>query len=152
MSINFRKKLILAHNRINAQPGKYKVGDREIYFRSKLEWRCAKYLQFLKEQNQIAEWEYEPKTFYFTGIKRGATSYKPDFLVTRPDKTHYWIECKGYLDPKSATKIKRFKKYFPEEHLELVRTELINNSLVGQMICAQELLPKKKFEEIQSKD
>ena len=33
--------------------------------------------------------------------------------------TKEWIEVKGYLDDKSKLKIKRFKKYYPEEFNKL---------------------------------
>jgi formylmethanofuran dehydrogenase subunit A len=44
----------------------------------------------------------------------------PDFLVTKTDGTTYWVEVKGYMDAKSLTKIKRFKKYYPLETLVVV--------------------------------
>lgn len=68
----------------------------------------------------ILQWEHEPKTFWFEGIRRGVCSYKPDFRVRRLDGTYYWIEVKGYMDAKSKTKIKRFGKYFPEETLIII--------------------------------
>jgi len=95
------------------------VGDRNIYFRSNWEYRYALYLQFLKEQGVIQEWEHEPKTFWFELIKRGVRSYLPDFKIIKDDGTHYWVEVKGYMDSKSKTKLKRFKKYYPEEQLFL---------------------------------
>lgn len=74
-------------------------------------------MQLLKEQGEISDWEHESKTFWFEEIRRGTRSYLPDFKVTRPCGSHYWIEVKGYLDCKSRTKIKRFRKYYPEEEL-----------------------------------
>jgi hypothetical protein len=62
------------------------------------------------------KWEFEPKTFYFEDIKRGCVSYTPDFYLPEEDK---WVEVKGWMDSKSKTKIKRFKKYFPEEFEKL---------------------------------
>lgn len=99
------------------QAGWRQIGDRRIYFRSMWEAKYAGYLEFLKGNQQIADWEYEPKTFWFDGIKRGTCSYKPDFRVVRNDRTHYWVEVKGYMDSCSRTKIKRFEKYFPNEEL-----------------------------------
>lgn len=75
------------------------------------------WLQTLQEGQKIAKWEHEPQTFWFLHIKRGTRSYLPDFKVTELDGSHYWIEVKGYMDSKSATKIKRFRKYYPEERL-----------------------------------
>ena len=96
------------------------VGSKKIYFRSSWELKYALYLQFLVEKKLILGWFHEPKTFWFEGIKRGCVSYLPDFKVVNNDLTHYWVEVKGYMDPKSKTKIKRFAKYFPEEKLEIV--------------------------------
>ena len=96
------------------------IAGRRIYFRSGWEVNYAQYLQFLKEKEQILDWEYEPTVFWFNEIKRGTRSYLPDFKITRLDNTHYWIEVKGYLDAKSKTKIKRFKKYYPHEEIRVV--------------------------------
>src|ERR1700677_1749865 len=100
--------------------GWYTIAGRKIYFRSKWEWKFALWLQSLKEKGLILEWEHEPKTFWFNEIKRGTRSYLPDFRVSMLDGFQYWIEVKGYMDAKSATKIKRFRKYYPGELLEVV--------------------------------
>lgn len=93
------------------------VAGRKHYFKSSWEVTIAWYLQTLKNLKEIQEWHYEPQTFWFEKIKRGTRSYLPDFKVIRNDGSHYWIEVKGYLDAKSKTKIKRFKKYYPQEEL-----------------------------------
>lgn len=94
--------------------GATKSGKREdlnsIYFRSSWE---ANYARILNLQN--IEWQYEPRTFNFTGYTRGAISYTPDFYV----QNNKWIEVKGHLDSKSRTKILRFKKQYPEEYQKL---------------------------------
>lgn len=102
---------------INTSQGWRTVAGRRIFFRSSWEYNFALYLEFLKEKNQIKAWEHEPQTFWFEKIKRGTRSYLPDFKVTRLDGTHYWAEVKGYMDAKSKTKIKRFKKYYPKEEI-----------------------------------
>lgn len=99
------------------------IAGRNIYFRSEWEVKVAGFLQLLKERNAIKEWEHEPKTFWFNEIKRGTRSYLPDFKIIRPDDSHYWIEVKGYMDAKSKTKIKRFKKYYPQEQLFVLGEE-----------------------------
>lgn len=96
------------------------INDKKYYFRSKWEVQFAKYLDYLKRINQIFDWDYEPQTFWFEEIKRGVRSYKPDFKISRMDGTHYWAEVKGYMDSKSKTKIKRFKKYYPQEELQII--------------------------------
>lgn len=99
------------------------INENKYYFRSRWEANYARYLQFAKEQLIISDWQYEPQTFWFESIKRGVRSYLPDFKVIRPDGTHYWIEVKGYLDAKSLTKIKRFRKYYSSEELKLITKE-----------------------------
>lgn len=100
------------------------IGGKKMYLRSMLERRCATYLQSLKARELIKEWAHEPKTFWFEAIKRGVRSYKPDFLVTMCDGSTMWIECKGYMDSKSKTKLKRFAKYYPEERIVVWRERL----------------------------
>ncbi len=99
------------------------IGGRKIYFRSRWEVKVATYLETLQKGQKIASWEHEPKTFWFEEIKRGVRSYKPDFKVTQLDGSHYWIEVKGYMDSKSMTKIRRFRKYYPQEQLLVLDAE-----------------------------
>jgi hypothetical protein len=95
------------------------VGGRKIYCRSLWEYRYSLWLQYQKDHSMILDWEHEPKTFWFNGIKRGVRSYLPDFYVSSKKGSH-WVEVKGYYDDRSLTKIKRFKKYYPEEKLILI--------------------------------
>lgn len=94
-----------------AKGGKRKDVNNQ-YFRSSWEANIARYFNFIKEK-----WEYEPKTFYFENIKRGVRSYTPDFYLPKQNK---WIEVKGWMDDKSKVKLKRFKKYYPEEKIEII--------------------------------
>lgn len=114
----------MAYNR--RAPVKFKqawatIGGQKCYFRSKWEHDYALYLELLKKHKKIKSWRHEPKTFWFEAIKRGTRSYLPDFCVTENDGSVIWHEVKGFLDSKSKTKLKRMKKYFPEEKLYLVR-------------------------------
>src|SRR5215470_2023635 len=68
----------------------HKIGDRKFYFRSKWEYHYALYLQFLKGLMRIIDWDYEPQTFWFEGIKRGCVSYTPDFLILQ-NEGNYWV-------------------------------------------------------------
>jgi hypothetical protein len=74
----------------------------------------------MKKHGKILEWEHEPHTFWFEGIKRGTNNYKPDFRVVFPTGNIEWYEVKGYMDSKSATKIKRMKKYHPSVVLNVI--------------------------------
>jgi hypothetical protein len=103
-----------------AKCGWREVGGKMVYFRSKWEANYGKYLEWLKKHNAISDWHHEPKDFWFFAIKRGVRSYKPDFKVENHDKTHYWVEVKGFMDTKSKTKISRFRKYYSNERLVIV--------------------------------
>ena len=90
--------------------------------RSKMEKNYGRYLNFLQSKGQILRWVYEPRgvEYWFPDIKRGTRSYKPDFVVTRPDETTYIVEVKGYMDAVSRTKLKRMAKYYPEVEIVVV--------------------------------
>jgi hypothetical protein len=112
--------LQLKEGRVTWKQGWAEISDKRYYLRSRWEYRYALYLDLMKRHNHIIDWFYEPHTFYFEGIKRGTTNYKPDFKVIFPSGNEEWIEVKGYMDAKSATKIKRMAKYFPEIKLRVV--------------------------------
>lgn len=83
------------------------------YFRSSWEANYARYLNWLVSIGTIARWEYEVDTFEFKTIKRGTRFYTPDFKVHHHDGTTEYHEVKGWMDRKSATKLKRMAKYYP---------------------------------------
>lgn len=96
------------------------IGGKRIFARSKWEANYGYYLQWQKEKEYIKDWAHEPHIFRFEGLTKGVTTYKPDFRVDYTDGSREWVEVKGYMDTKSSTKIKRFKKYFPDEVLKVV--------------------------------
>ena len=71
----------------------------------------------------------EKDLFWFEGIKRGVTSYLPDFKVLHLNGTYEYVETKGYMDSKSQTKIKRMAKYHPQVKLRVVDKEWFKNNL-----------------------
>ena len=95
------------------------IGGKKIFARSIWEANYARFLEFLKVRGEIAEWEHEPKVFWFNKIKRGCRSFLPDFRVTQLNGTREYHEVKGWMDKRSATKIRRFFKYYPNEILIL---------------------------------
>jgi hypothetical protein len=100
-----------------------KSGKREdlgIFVRSAWEANYARYLNWLKEQGQIAGWEYEPQTFVFHGVTRGVLTYTPDFKVIEHDGSYCWHEVKGWMDPKSKAKLKRMAKFYPAERIIVI--------------------------------
>ena len=93
--------------------GWIEIGGKKLFARSSWESNYARYLQFQKEHGLITEWEHEPETFWFEGIKRGVCSYLPDFRVTTTRGTIEYHEVKGWMDNRSKTKIARMAKYHP---------------------------------------
>ena len=96
------------------------VDGKRFYARSQAEKKFGLFLNYLKQHAIIKYFAHEPRTFWFEGIRRGCVSYKPDFLVEENDGSHWWAEVKGYMDAKSATKLKRFAKYFPDEEIRVI--------------------------------
>ncbi len=86
--------------------------DLGIYVRSKMEANIARYYTYLK-----INWFYEPREYKFEKIKRGTRYYKPDFYLTAP--VRLFIEVKGFFGTVDKTKLRRFKKYYPEEFARL---------------------------------
>ncbi|HYE69046.1 MAG TPA: DUF1064 domain-containing protein [Anaerovoracaceae bacterium] len=99
------------------------IGGKKCFFKSTWEINYARWLEWLKEQKQILDWEYEPDIFRYEKIKRGTKYYVPDFKVRLLDGSFEYHEVKGYMDQKSRTKLKRFLKYFPQVEIKLVSTE-----------------------------
>ncbi len=109
--------------------GKRVAGGRRkdlgnIYFRSSWEANWARYLEWLRQKGEILSWEYESRTFEFEGIKRGTRFYTPDFRVVTPDGQEEYHEVKGYMDRKSATKLKRMAKYWPRVKIVLIDSKV----------------------------
>ena len=109
----------------NFRPGRssgktYDINGKDIFFRSVWEANYALYLDFLIVHGEIRSWRYEPVTFWFEGIKRGTRSYKPDFEVLLFDDTKEYHEVKGWLDPKSKTKLNRMRIYYPGTKMVLI--------------------------------
>lgn len=96
------------------------IGGKRRFYRSRWEYRYALYLEMLKQQKHIIEWNHEPKTFYFEGIKRGTNNYRPDFSVEFPSGKVEYFEVKGYETSKDRTKYKRMAKYHPDIILRVV--------------------------------
>ncbi len=115
----YKKKYITKKGTSAFKQGWYEIAGERRYFRSSWEYKYACYLQMLITANEIKYWKFEPKTFWFLKILRGVRSYKPDFEVTLPDDSIEYHEVKGWLDPKSKTKLKRMAKYYPDERIVL---------------------------------
>lgn len=107
-------------NGVTWKGGWREIGGQRKYFRSKWEANYARYLQWLVDNGNIKSWQHEPDTFWFLNIKRGVRSYLPDFKVTELNGSIVYHEVKGWMDDRSATKLKRMKKYHPEVSIILI--------------------------------
>lgn len=102
------------------QAGWREIGGKRNYYRSMWEANYARYLQWLKERGEIADWAHEPETFWFEAIKRGVRSYKPDFRVWEINGFSNLHEVKGWMDARSKTCLARMRKYHPSEKIILI--------------------------------
>lgn len=97
------------------QPGRLKSGPREdlgdARFRSGWEASVARWFN-----HQGIVWEYEPVRFRFLNIKRGTRGYTPDFYLPELD---LYVEVKGNLPAQDKTRMRRFRKNFPDEFAKL---------------------------------
>lgn len=89
------------------------------YFRSRWEANYARYLRWLVSIGEIQGWEYEPRTFTFP-LRRGTTTYTPDFAITENDGRVVYHEVKGWMDAKSRTRLARMAKYHPDVSLLVI--------------------------------
>ena len=112
------------------------------YYRSTWEANYARYLAFTE-----TEFEYEKKTFWFEDIKSGTNNYTPDFYLPEYNE---WHEVKGRWDSKSKTKLRRFKKYLPDEfkRLVIVTSDIYGKSKTAKsvrrfLLCDLSLTPER---------
>lgn len=112
------------------------IGGKRNFYRSRWEANYARYLEWLKQNGKIAEWQHEPETFWFEAIKRGVRSYKPDFRVWEQNGQSNLHEVKGWMDARSKTTLKRMAKYHPTETVIVIREKQYNEIArkIGSMI------------------
>jgi len=91
------------------------IGGKEYTYRSLGEHKLAKYLQLLKEQDYIKDWEYESHKFTFAN-----SGWLVDFLIRNNDNTFEYYEYKGYVEPDTKRKLKLVDKYFPDAQITMV--------------------------------
>lgn len=114
-----------ATQKFNQQSKGYReIGGARIYFPNRMEANYYRYLLFSKRQGTVRHFEYQPAYLDFTehGYKHGITRYRPDFFVVDDTGYRYYVECKGWYDPKSKTKLKRARECYPEIDIRLVMT------------------------------
>lgn len=116
----------------------FEIGGKRFYSKSTYERNYARYLEFLKCNGKITDWEYEPHEFWFLKIMRGVRSYKPDFRIWLLNNKHTWREIKGYMDSESLTKLKRMKKYYPDEDILVVDKDWFKSQRKSMKIIIKE--------------
>lgn len=98
----------------------YDFGNGNIItFRSNWELNFAFYLEWMKKNKEIYDWEYEPERLMWMG-----GSYLPDFKVWKNKKDYYFCEVKGRRQ--GINKFKRAKKENPKIKFELWGKEEYN--------------------------
>jgi hypothetical protein len=107
-------------NRTGVSTAGYREDIGGQYFRSAWEANYARYLTFTGTR-----WEYEKQTFWFEKIRRGVRSYTPDFYLPAQKVFH---EVKGWMDKKSATKLKRMRIYYPSETVHVIGREFFKQA------------------------
>jgi len=127
MAVTSGRRDVVKTGGLNARSGRRRdIPDRKggdhggLFVRSRWEANYARMLMLLEKNKMIKGWEYEPKTFYFEGIKRGNRSYTPDFKVIPNDGDPYYVEVKGWLNDNGRVKIKRFLEYYPDIKLYIM--------------------------------
>lgn len=119
-------------------------GEKRYYLKSLWEINYAHYLEFLKKNGTIQEWEYEPEFFEFPkeNYRTGPFYYKPDFRITNKNGTTEWHEVKGWMNNSSKKKIKRFHTHYPKEELHIIGKKWFqqNGKKLRQLIPAWESL------------
>ena len=99
-----------------------KIGKRaDLGMSMRSGWEANVY-RYLKTLPDVALIEYEPTDFGFWqfGITQGTVSYTPDFRLVYKDGHIEWLEVKGnMLKQTDKVKIRRFKKFYPDEASKL---------------------------------
>jgi len=108
--------------------GKREIGGKVIYFPNRWEANYYRYLLWLKEQEQILDFVYQPKpAFDFSEWHRhGTNSYRVDFKVMEVGGGEKYVEVKGWMDGKSKVKLNRMRKYYPKVKIELIQRKEYN--------------------------
>jgi hypothetical protein len=86
--------------------------DIGLYVRSGWEANVIRWLN-----HKRITWLYEPKVFFFDGIKTGTNTYCPDLYLPELDT---WLEIKGQIIGQAKTAIRRFKRFYPKDFGHLV--------------------------------
>ncbi len=111
----------------NNQYTKAKIDGTVVTFRSRFEYRYARYLDLLKTQGHILRWDYEGKlgicqqpTFYFKDVETAPVQYTPDFWIEWAKTGTEYHETKGFLQKYDISKFKRMWEQYEDTRLVLI--------------------------------
>lgn len=107
------------HWEMGNEPQTVEIGGTIYRFKSKAEYKWARYLDKLYDLGAIDYWEYEPTTFEFGERWRKRRVYTPDFLV-KEDGQEIYHEVKTGLQQKDITRFRCLRADFPEVRIILV--------------------------------
>ena len=101
------------------------VGGQKIRVKSEAEALFARVIDAAITGGLVKEWQYEPKAYPIDYKYRTETctdTYTPDFrIVWNSDEGEVWYEVKrGALQPKYASKLRRFMDQYPDKKVVLV--------------------------------
>lgn len=119
-----------------------RIGKRKDlgrFYRSSWESNFHRYIKYLEPATDL---KYESVTYSFFefGIRRGQVTYTPDFLLTYPDGTAMLVEIKGFFSPQDVTKLRRFKRFYPQEFAKL-RAVVGSRGGKADLVCQSLGLP-----------
>ncbi len=91
------------------------VGGKDCKFDSNGEHKLANYLQLLKEQGYIKDWERESHSFILID-----TSWKVDFTVRNNDDSFEYYEYKGAVESRTRKLIMQVAEFHPQAQITMV--------------------------------
>lgn len=91
------------------------VGGKDCKFDSDGEHKLADYLQLLKEQGYIKDWERESHSFILMD-----TSWKIDFTIRNNDDSFEYYEYKGAVEPRTRKLINQTMEFHPQAQITMV--------------------------------
>jgi hypothetical protein len=123
LKTKFKRGNLISFRKSSWKQGWRQIGSNRIFARSRWEANFGRYLEFLKRHGEIQSWEHEAECFWFEKIRRGCRSYLPDFKVLEKNGEYVFYEVKGWMDPKSKTKLNRMRIYYPKVKIRLIQKE-----------------------------
>lgn len=123
---------------VNCKPITATIGRKTYRYKSTFEFHWACYLELLKRQGHIKEWQYEPAHYSFRdfGYQNKPYEYTPDFIIRENDGKYIYVECKGYLETYDISRIVRCKKHY-NVTFDLVMQRLPKRSGKGSQLLAR---------------